>query len=162
MAPLKKREKVLVTVTGAVLVLFLANQFDFTGKQEAVAPGATKATPPGKVSPELRAESAPEGGERRPAQKRAGAKWGAWGRDPFAQAHRLGRAALTPPGTNTSTLELRGIIWNGNDASALIGDRILRKGERMGALTVLDILPDRVVCKRGSEVITLTLQKREE
>lgn len=82
-------------------------------------------------------------------------EYAAWGRDPFAGAFRL--SEHKGPHRDSSGLRLRGIIWKNGQARVLIGDVILRKGERLGDLQILDIKKDRVICKKHGKILTLVL-----
>ncbi len=82
-----------------------------------------------------------------------------WGRDPFWEAFRL--AQVDSADNDSSNFVLRGVIWKGDEAHVLIGDAVLKEGERSGDLKILDIDKNRVVCKKGSKVITLVLQNDE-
>jgi len=82
-----------------------------------------------------------------------------WGRDPFWEAFRL--AEVESVRSDSSNFVLRGVIWKGDEAHVLIGDAVLKEGERSGDLKILKIDKNRVVCQKGSKVITLVLQNDE-
>ena len=83
-----------------------------------------------------------------------------WGKDPFLEAERL--TAMDSSWVDSSEFVLRGIIWKGNQAHALIGDMILKEGDRSGDLKVLSIKKNTVVCRKGSRTVTLALRKNDE
>ena len=155
MASLQKRERILITVAGTCLLSFLLNQLVCSGRADD--PDVRKSQ---TVNEALAAESAPQPTTtspvtaRRPDVDRVVPD--SWGRDPFALAYRLAPPDTT--GVDSTVLELKGIIWRGNEAMALIGDAILREGQRAGALKVLDIDRNRVLCKHGKKLITLVLE----
>lgn len=159
MADLKKREKMLVGSAVSSLVIFLFNQFVCgSGEQvpeqlvqQAVA-SANKAVHEQPVRK--------NGGGDRPPRKVKRTQFASWGRDPFYEAGRL--AEMDSTRADSGSFVLRGIIWKGKDAHALIGDAILKKGESNGEFKVLDIQEDKVVCKKGTKVITLTLRDKNE
>lgn len=164
MAQLQKREKIMAASAGALVVIFLASQFLFNQPEapQKLLPQAPQQQLAG--SDQARVQAAP-----RQQNQQMGPKPGmtpeptlqiAWGRDPFAQTYRLETADTT--GKAVSDFALRGILWQGRDASVLIGDEILRRGERSGDLTVLDIQRDRAVCKKGGEIITLVLNENDK
>ena len=161
MAQLKKREKILAMAAGGFLVAFLATQF-FSGKPEPPAKNvATAPSTKEKGKPGTAQEAAPKAGaEARPAESGTPVKFANWGRDPFALAFRLQEQDTT--GIAASDFTLRGIIWSGNEARALIGDEILKNGESTGDLTVVSIGKDRVKCRKGRELVTLVLNEDDE
>jgi hypothetical protein len=55
-------------------------------------------------------------------------------------------------------LRLQGIAWKKGEALALIGNAILREGERAGNLELLEIRKDRVLCRIDGELVTLLLK----
>ncbi len=157
LAGLKKREKFLVAVTGASLLVFLVSQFVCTGEKGARKrpPVATRAA--GRVPAPAQVAEPSSAGSDSTFFRRTPLRLASWKRDPFAEAYRL----ATPDTTrrDTTGLTLKGIIWQGGEALALIGDAILREGQRSGDLRVLDIAGDHVLCKRGKKVVTLSLGK---
>lgn len=158
MAKLQKREKIMLGATGSILVAFLLYQFVFT-KTEDPAPQAARKKTASKSLPVV---------VQKPAKTKVAGKTSArnasfarmdietWGRDPFREAYRL--AVFDTSQTDSTTrLVLKGIIWKGNKAFVLINDAILRKGEKLGDLKILDIKRERVICKQGNNVVTLFL-----
>lgn len=160
MAQLQKREKILAGVAGAALIIFVLNQF-VCGKKESPSPEVAQTNVEAEqVEPERPKSfgSTPQRSQRlRPAKKITFTKWA---RDPFAEAYRL--AQFDPAQGDSSDFALRGVIWKGSEAHVLIGDLILKKGERNGDLKILDIQQDRVVCRKANKIITLVLQENED
>ncbi len=159
MRNLEKREKILVVLAGVAVVVFVFNRF-VCGKQTG-NPAEIK-----KESVGATTQSGPRAPDADVVKKQllslVKRKIGpltqflSWGRDPFAEAFRL-----IPPDSSQSDstdLVLRGIIWRGGEARALIGDEILKSGDRRGDLKILDIEKDRVICKKGGKIVTLFLE----
>ena len=168
MPQLQKREKILAVGAGAALLIFLANQFLFnedsikpesnakskvtrgqTAQKSTTNPSAGKAEIAGAPSQQNVAPAIPV--------RKPNIVFSSWGRDPFAEAGRL--APVDTTAMQQMDLTLRGIIWRGDQASVLIGDYILKRGEKAGPYTVTEIKRDRVICRKGSEVITLLLEE---
>jgi len=157
MAGLKKSEKMLMSVAGAMVVVFVINQF-VCGKQAGPAPENAPAPQP-QVSESPRKPAGPSP-SRRPLRRRSEVTFTGWGRDPFAEAFLL--AEFDSSATDSSDFVLKGVIWRGDEAYVLIGNAILKKGERRGDLVVLDIQKDRVVCQKRNRIVTLLLRPDDE
>jgi type II secretory pathway component PulC len=160
MANLKKREKILMGMAGLVAVFFVIDRFVCSDKVQQ-PPQVTKKsevkTPKSNNTASVKTGSKQT---KKVLRKRADTRslsYDFWGRDPFVGAIRL--AELDSTSTDSSDFVLRGVIWKGDDARVLIGDEILRKGERAGDLEILQIKKDRVVCKKNGKIVTLLLQK---
>ncbi len=159
MAELQKREKIMLGATGGLVVTFLLYQFVFT---------KVDAPPPQAATRKIAARSLPTGVEHKVSEGEMPAKTIAaeasyssmdlksWGRDPFHEAYRLA-VFDTSQMDSSRQLVLKGIIWKGSRALVLINDSILRKGEKMGDLKILDIKKERVICKQGNNLVTLFL-----
>lgn len=156
---MKKREKMLMGVAAAVLVYFLVNQFLCGNPPETVQAVDAK-------TPETAVSSAPA--QTPPAKKapvsrkkmvRDRLQFASWGRDPFADTYRL-----APPDSQSAASDfvLRGVISKGSQAHVLIGDEILKEGDQVGDLKILDIDKNRVVCKKKGKIITLILRDENE
>jgi len=163
MAELKKRERMLIGLAGSFLLSFVFNQFVCTGDEGSNLQGSNPAAAaPGGLHAET--PIAPSVGELNPNTKKRRVlnrkRYSSWGKDPFYLASRL--AELDSTQQDSGQFVLRGIIWKGDDAHALIGDAILRAGESTSQFKVLRIEKDRVVCKRGSRIVTLMLREDHE
>ncbi|MFQ5675153.1 MAG: hypothetical protein ACE5G1_04590 [bacterium] len=160
MAELKKREKILSVVAGSALLIFALNQFVCNDSEDEnkKAEKTSAVASPGPGKPAVLDSPTPEKSPRRRQSSRQ-IKFVSWGRDPFSEAYRLAEADSA--GRDSSNFVLRGIIWKGREAHALIGNLILKEGERHGDLKVLDIQKDRVICRKGRRVLTLALRKYE-
>ena len=81
----------------------------------------------------------------------------AWGQDPFGAppgaADELGGGAHEP----AAPAELQGIIAGPGGMVAIVDDRIVRIGDRVGAELVEEITPRAVVLRRGLQVRRLAL-----
>ena len=73
-----------------------------------------------------------------------------WGRDPFS--------AKTAPLAG-STPVLCGILWDKDCPRALIGNRIVSAGDKVGENTVAAILEDRVILNNGKQDFELKLKQ---
>jgi len=73
-------------------------------------------------------------------------KYKQWGRDPFVLPSAQGVAESGTEGG----LKLSAIIYRKNSGVAIINDRILRKGDRIGGKEIAQILADRVILRDGS------------
>lgn len=69
-----------------------------------------------------------------------------WGRDPFDLPSAQGGEESGTEGG----LKLSAIIYRKNRGVAIINDRILRKGDRIGGKEIARILADRVILRDGS------------
>ena len=146
-------------LTGGFVAVFLLNTF-VCGKKSDTTPAETVnqlVTPGQEVTQQ---------DKKALRQRLAGGKiiqhlqQANWGRDPFLEAARL--VVSDSSWVDSTDYVLRGIIWKGNVAHALIGDMILTEGEQSGDLKVLDIKKETVVCRKGSQVITLALRQNDE
>lgn len=156
MAELQKREKIMVGVAGGVLVAFLLYQFVFTKSEEPPAQARKVPSPNQSAAPAaVSVKSGKSDGEPHKASFAAMQIEG-WGSDPFHEAYRL--AVFDTAITDTSVqLDLKGIIWKGNQAFVLINDSILKKGDKLGDVKILDIKRERVICQKGKNTVTLFL-----
>ncbi|MFQ5825497.1 MAG: hypothetical protein ACE5JB_15770 [bacterium] len=160
MLNLQKREKFLLGIAGVTVVFFVVDQL-LCEKEAQQAPETAKKSIVEKSIPE-QSEIKEVKNKRKikPIRKRESGKiieYTSWGRDPFAEAIRLAESDTTM--SDSSDFVLRGIIWKGKEAHVLIGDDILKEGERKGDLIVLDIEKSRVVCKKGGKIVTLVLKE---
>jgi len=158
MAALKKSEKRLVAIAGSAVVVFVLNQF-VCGKSEKPQVEMTKKVE--AKSEVVEGTSTEVKKNVRPRVKKTvnQARFTSWGRDPFWEAFRLAEADSA--NADSSNFVLRGVIWKGDEAHVLIGDAVLKEGERSGDLKILDISKNRVICKKGRKIITLVLRNGE-
>lgn len=73
-----------------------------------------------------------------------------WKRSPFIES------GLS---SSSSSLTLNGIINSGKGLKASIGDAIVKKGDKIGNNTVVDIKKDRVILNDGTKNIELKLKE---
>ena len=158
MAPLKKSEKRLVALTGSIVVTFVLNQF-VCGKSEQPQVETTKKVEAKSGVVEQTSPVVKKNIRTRVKKTVNQARFTSWGRDPFWEAFRLAEVDSVNP--DSSNFVLRGVIWKGDEAHVLIGDAVLKEGERSGDLKILDIDKNQVVCKKGRKIITLVLQNEE-
>lgn len=71
-----------------------------------------------------------------------------WKRSPFA-----------PSGAPSTALVLNGILGNGKNIKAMVGDVIVGNGDKIGNNTVVDIKPDRVILNDGIRDFELKLKE---
>ena len=147
-------------LTGGFVLIFLLNTFVCGDKEEpAQQSTVVKAmdAEPGNVVQKILSS----GRKQRPVgRKIQNITFKGWGKDPFLEAERI--TAMDSSWVDSSEFVLRGIIWKGNQAHALIGDMILKEGDRSGDLKVLSIKKNTVVCRKGSRIVTLALRKDDE
>lgn len=81
-----------------------------------------------------------------------------WGQDPFGappgESHNSGLGLEQAPGT---LAELQGIIAGPGGMVAIVDERIVRIGDRVGAELVEEITPRAVVLRRGPHVRRLVI-----
>ncbi len=159
MAPLKKKEKRLVAIAGGAVIFFVLNQFVCGKSEKPQVEMAKKIEAKSVVVERTPSNVVKKGKPRRVKKTNNPVRFTSWGRDPFREAFRL--AEVESVRSDSSNFVLRGVIWKGDEAHVLIGDAVLKEGERSGDLKILDIDKNRVVCKKGSKVITLVLQNDE-
>ena len=74
----------------------------------------------------------------------------AWRRHPFVLPERAGGSTM---------LTLSGIFSKGNIYKAMIGDTIVKKGDKVGSNTVVDVQKDKVILNDGVKNFELKLEK---
>ena len=158
MAQLKKSEKRLVVLAGSIVFTFVLNQY-VCGKSEEHQVETTKKVEAKSRIPEQTSPEVKKNQRSRVKKTVNQMQFTSWGRDPFWEAFRL--AEIDTANADSSNFVLRGVIWKGGEAYVLIGDAVLKEGERSGDLKILDIEKNRVVCKKGRKIITLVLQNDE-
>lgn len=158
MATLKKREKILLGVTGTFVLVFVLNQFVCSSNPE---PQVADKTPPEvdaeEAAPPAKPMAKTETLRKRHRRGEPPMQFTEWERDPFAEAYRL--AQFDSTGNDSGDFVLRGVIRKGNESYVLIGDAILKEGERQGDLQIVSIDRERVVCRKGNNLVTLVLNE---
>ncbi|MBM3326492.1 MAG: hypothetical protein FJY65_05875 [Calditrichaeota bacterium] len=157
MPPLKKNEKVMVTLIGVSVIVFVAMDPYYiiwkkkpsstttpadTTHKAAAAPGAA-------IVDKLQPQAARVTGVGRP--QREPVPYTNWGRDPFVQARRY-----IDDETTVAELKLGGISVRGEDRYALINKQIVRQGDEIAGMSVERIEKDRVIISRGGRSFILT------
>lgn len=74
-------------------------------------------------------------------------------RDPFTAA------PITSEKTLQSGVDLTGILWDKDKPLAIIDGEIIKKGERVGSKTVIDIKRDRIILSDGEMLTELKLEQ---
>jgi len=159
MAQLKKKEKRLVAIAGSFVIIFVLNTFVCGESEKPKVETAKKVEAKSVVVERTPSNVVKRSKPRRVKKTNNPVRFTSWGRDPFWEAFRL--AEVESVNTDSSNFVLRGVIWKGDEAHVLIGDAVLKEGERSGDLKILKIDKNRVVCQKGSKVITLVLQNDE-
>ena len=158
MANPKKREKTLMIMTGGIVVIFLMNMF-VCGEETKNAVQQTVQKVVG-IGPDDTEKALLVARMRNSSRRIQQINFKDWGKDPFFEAARI--TEMDSSWVDSTDFVLRGIIWKGNQAHALIGDVILKEGDRNGDLKVLNINKNSVVCRKGSRIVTLALRKDNE
>jgi len=158
MANPKKREKMLMIMTGGIVVIFLMNMLVCGDKTQKVVQQSVQKIVGGNLDDSD--EKSLKARLRRNSRRIQQIDFKGWGKDPFTEAARI--TEMDSSWVDSTDFVLRGIIWKGNQAHALIGDTILKEGERSGDLKVLNITKHSVVCRKGSRIVTLELRKDDE
>ncbi len=159
MAQLKKKEKRLVAIAGSFVIIYVLNTFVCGESEKPKVETAKKVEAKRAVVERTPSKVVKRSKPRRVKKTNNPVQFTSWGRDPFWEAFRLAEVESVNP--DSSSFVLRGVIWKGDEAHVLIGDAVLKEGERSGDLKILKIEKNRVVCKKGSKVITLVLQNDE-
>lgn len=77
-------------------------------------------------------------------------QFASWKRSPFMPSSTL---------TVSPAIVLGGIMWDKNNPKAMIGDAIVKKGDRVGSYTVIDIQKTSVILNDGIKDIELRLKE---
>ncbi len=160
---MQKREKILAVITLVSAVFFIFNQFVCAQKSDPASsrqrPKRSQPAPSGQMA--IRGEQISDAELRRRLKNwQPVVTYNTWGRDPFEGALKFEEADSMAD--STATLSLNGIVWKNDTPLALIGDLILGVGDKSGGIEVLKILPDRVIARQGTEVLTLHLHQDEK
>jgi len=137
---------------GAVLTVFLLNQFVFTKKTAVTPPALVKNQLASRhVNPFVRKVSAPKMNAHRVFKGT-----GRWRRDPFIGAFTP--ALLDSLGFKKPQLYvLKAISWKNGDAYVLINDDIIKVGESLNGLKVLRVDGNRAICEKNLRKFSLIL-----
>jgi hypothetical protein len=165
-------DKRVAAVLAVVAVLFVGYRLvgSGTGSTPAV-PATAVAPPPAAVQEPAPASEAPPPAASGPLPPGwTGPSW-SWNRNPFlgpaAESTLTGRsarngngdAALFPRPEGPSP-ELRGTVVSGDAAMAIIGNRLIPVGGKVGDWTLFGVEPYRIVLRRGNETRILELYKQ--
>lgn len=74
-----------------------------------------------------------------------------WKRNPFVPTGIQGGSSVN--------LELGGIMWSGENPTAIVGDAIVKKGDKLGMYEVIEIKQDRVILSDGTKDVVLRLKE---
>ncbi len=156
---MQKREKILAAITLVSAMLFVFNQFVCAKKPEPAVNKSSRRAP--AVRPVVKGEQISDAELRKRLKEwKPVVSYETWGRDPFEGALKF--EAEDSTADSTATLSLTGIVWKNKTPLALIGDWILGVGDKQGGVEVLKIFPDRVIARRGTEMLTLYLHQDDK
>ncbi len=79
-----------------------------------------------------------------------------WTNDPFA----VGEGSLFSKGL--SSFKVTGIVLDPHGAHAVINDEVLKVGDELAGWKVIEILPNKIILKRGDEEVSLNLWEEVE
>ncbi|MBU1147881.1 MAG: hypothetical protein KKD11_05950 [Candidatus Omnitrophica bacterium] len=144
MKNLGKKERMELTITGIgvifLIFLVLGNVQKIQAKKRSMAKSGAAITssmsaPISFEAPEIEESTIKEG----------------WGRDPFS----LG--ANTPEDIGFEGLAVNGIMWDEDNPLAIINDDVVKVGDMLGGLKVVEITKTSVVMEQNGERHTLNL-----
>ncbi len=169
-------DKRVAAVLAGVAILFVGYRLIGSGAGSAPSPPATASAPsPSAAAPEpapiFAAPSPPPASADVPVPPGwKGPAW-SWNRNPFlgpaAESSPAGRAARNGNGDAALALrpegpspELRGTVVSGAAAMAIIGNRLIPVGGKVGDWTLFRVEPYRIFLRRGNETRVLELYKQ--
>lgn len=150
---MQKREKIMLGVTLSAALIFVVNQF-FLSEPPKQPAKKNKAVPVSRTQPVSGEKISNEELQKRLQNWKPVVEYDSWGQDPFKGSERLAIMDTSSDSTNT---HLSGIVWSENSALAIIGDRIVRQGDSVDDVQILRIYEDRVLARRGNNLIKLQL-----
>ena len=144
---MEKNKKLIILAALLVVVIFVWGRAFVSPSREKgnrTATGVTDSSSGNKISGDSLIHEIP---------KRAWAKsaHSSWGRDPFT----LPKA----PVDISVELKLKGIMWDRDNPLTIINGKVLKKGDKIGSNTVIDIKRDRVILSDGDREFELKLGK---
>ena len=74
-----------------------------------------------------------------------------WGENPFLADRGARGPAVTEEPSSKDLIVLNGILWDPRTPSAILNNRVVSPGERLGEWKVLEIQKDRVILSNGLE-----------
>ena len=78
-----------------------------------------------------------------------------WGENPFIADRDRQAPAAAPKAPEEEKILLQGILWDPLAPTAIVSNRVVARGDRVGRWEVREIQKDRVVLSDGSETRTL-------
>lgn len=142
-----KNKKLIILAVLLVVVIFVwgrAFVFPPGKKGNRTAVGTVDSSSGNKISEDSLIQEVP---------KRVWAKsaYPSWGRDPFT-------LPKTPVDISVE-LKLKGIMWDKDNPLTIINGKVLKRGDKIGTNTVIDIKQDRVILSDGDREFELKLGK---
>ena len=142
----KNTIEIIITSILVVVLLFAVSNILNRGKKSSAKKESTGVITAEKKQPEIEVTSAKTA--FKDLEDRA--KELKWDRDPFT--HNLTHSAVV-----TEELRLEGIVWDNQSPKAMINDKIIGVGEKVGNYTVLEITPGSVTLTNGVKEAKLEL-----
>lgn len=158
MAKVKKREQILIGLACCLGLAFVFDQLVCSGppNEPAVSSDADMAVAAAAKPEESISKNRNIPENRKRSQLEQPETYSTWGRDPFSGFYHL--TSRQAKADSSDPLTLNGIIWKDGKGLALIGNEILKEGDRMGHLEIVAIKRNQVVCRKGKKLITLFLK----
>ena len=75
------------------------------------------------------------------------------------------RTVFTPPEIKVELplkVEVKGILWNGQEYYAIINDAVTKAGQQLGEVKIGEIEKDKVIIEYGGREFTVFLRKEKE
>ena len=63
---------------------------------------------------------------------------------------------------SSAVLKLYAIVYNDKDKAALIGQQVLREGNKIGTSTIIEIKPDTVIIRNEGGIFQLTFEGKKK
>ncbi len=142
---LGKKERIELTITGIgvifLIFLVLGNVQKIQAKKRSMAKSGAAITSSMSVpisfeAPEIEESTIKQG----------------WGRDPFSSG------ANTPEDIEFEGLVVNGIMWDKDNPLAIINDDVVKVGDKLGDLKVVEITKTSVILEQNGERHTLGLK----
>ncbi len=141
-----RKQKIELIITGVGIVILI---YMFSG---IFTKTRTVESPENKASGHSVISDATNFSEKNPMEEIEGiADKKPWGRNPFT----FGAIASRAPGADS--LELNGIVWDEYNPYAIVNNEVLKTGDVINGMTVLDIREKEIILDSGNEEYRLRL-----
>lgn len=151
-----KIEIVITSIMAAVLIIILCNSIETVlraktpFKSPSLTPVAFKEIAKRDISISDKSEQV-EKAHKETEARRVG-EGAAWDRDPFAI-----ETSLRESEWSISDLTLEGVMWDEKEPYAVINGEVVKKGDKLGKTTVVQIQKDSVIVSDGTKKSILRL-----